>query len=82
MLLDILSNLRHTARMDHLAHLRRIDQLVDATALSRLTGLSAKYLYALASRGEIPHYRIGRAIRFGPAEVADWLMRQRCGGDQ
>ena len=66
--------------MDHLDHLRHIEHLVDAAALSRLTGLSPKYIYALAARGEIPHYRIGRAIRFVPSEIAVWLLQRRCGG--
>ncbi len=59
--------------------LRQIGRMVDVQDLSAVMGISSKQVYALACRGAIPHYRIGRAVRFDPTEIAEWLRAHSCG---
>lgn len=65
--------------MDALHQLDTTGHFLDAQALASILGTSAKLIYALASRGEIPHYRLGRVVRFSPTEVAAWLRERSCG---
>ena len=37
--------------------------------------LSASMVYKMVERNEIPHYRIGTAIRFDRAEIREWLKQ-------
>ena len=56
-----------------------IDRMLSVRELSVSIGISIQQLYALADRNAIPHYRIGRAVRFDPAEIAEWLRAHSCG---
>jgi excisionase family DNA binding protein len=44
-----------------------IGELADALGVSR------SWLYQQVERDRIPHYRLGRAIRFDDAQVREWL---------
>ncbi len=52
------------------------EELVTAELTARATGLNRYFLYRLASRGQIPCYRAGRAIRFSIPEVLTWMKDQ------
>ena len=41
--------------------------------LSEYLGIKKSTLYAKASRGEIPHYKIGSLIRFNRTEIDLWM---------
>ncbi len=43
--------------------------------LSEYLGIKKSTLYAKASRGEIPHYKIDRLIRFKRTEIDSWIER-------
>lgn len=43
--------------------------LVDAREIARLIGIKPSWLLQRAREGRIPHYRIGKYIRFDPAEI-------------
>lgn len=45
--------------------------LTAAEAGARL-GISARKVYELADTGELPHYRIGRAVRFAESDVLEY----------
>lgn len=47
--------------------------LITPDDLAEVCPLKAKTLIRKAAAGEIPHRRIGRFIRFVPAEAAAWL---------
>lgn len=47
-----------------------------AKEVARLLGVTAQHIYKLAARQLIPSFRVGGAVRFDPAEVADWLRRK------
>jgi len=46
-----------------------MERLVKASELSAIIGLSVAYIYDLAARNKLPHYRAGRSVRFDVAEV-------------
>jgi excisionase family DNA binding protein len=48
-------------------------KLVDARAMAEALGVSDKTVYRLAGKGEIPHVRIGRSVRFDLEAVARFL---------
>jgi excisionase family DNA binding protein len=41
-----------------------------------LTGFARPTLYRMAREGRIPAHRVGRSIRFDPAEIARWMAKQ------
>lgn len=41
--------------------------------LCELIGVDDKHIYRMASRGSLPSFHVGGAIRFDPQEVAKWL---------
>ena len=43
--------------------------------LIEMLQLSASMVYKMVGRNEIPHYRIGTAIRFDRAEIREWLKQ-------
>ena len=44
-----------------------------AELAARLEGVSRQRLYQLAAAGQIPHVRLGRAIRFSDEAIAEWV---------
>ncbi|MEM4721768.1 MAG: helix-turn-helix domain-containing protein [Candidatus Methanomethylicaceae archaeon] len=40
-------------------------------------GVKRSTVYSLTERGELPHYRIGRLIRFKKEDIEDWMKGQR-----
>ncbi len=57
-----------------------LDSLVDVKTAAQSLGISASLLYAYVERKQIPHYRLGRAIRFRRSELEAWLGRFRVSG--
>ena len=49
---------------------------VDAREAGRLLGLHSETVSRMARRGEIPHLRAGRAVRYPVALLQEWLIRQ------
>jgi excisionase family DNA binding protein len=47
-----------------------------ARDLAELFGVTQQHIYKLAARGVIPSFRVGTAVRFDPAMVAEWLRRK------
>ena len=48
-------------------------KLITVKELSELTGIKCSTLYLWAERGVIPHYRLGRLIRFSLKDIENWL---------
>ena len=51
-------------------------ELVMVDEASKATGLNRHYLYRLAARNKVPHYRAGKAVRFCIPEVLAWMRDQ------
>lgn len=52
-------------------------ELVTAPEIAKSLAVSKQMIYLLAERGEIPHYRIGKSVRFDRREVLTSLSRFR-----
>jgi excisionase family DNA binding protein len=50
-----------------------LPRLVTAAVIAAAIGCTAKHVYDLAKRSQVPHYRIGSSVRFNPQEIAEWL---------
>ena len=53
---------------------------VSVKTAARFLGVSASLVYAWVERKQIPHYRLGRAIRFKLSELEAWLRQFRVNG--
>lgn len=47
-----------------------------ADELADILGVSSKTIFRQASKGIIPSYRVGTAVRYDPRLVIDWLAKQ------
>ncbi len=53
-------------------------ELLDAEEVAKLLHVSLATIRSWTSEGRIPFYRVGgRAVRYGRAEILDWLQSQR-----
>ena len=53
----------------------------DVKAAARFLGISRSLVYAYVERKQIPHYRIGRCIRFRLSELALWRQQFHVNGE-
>ncbi len=51
--------------------------LVDAETLAPMLGVKPKTLYDWAQNKRIPHYKLGKLVRFNLDEITKWV--QSCG---
>lgn len=42
-----------------------------------LLTIGARKLWELTNRGEIPHLRIGRSLRYVPEDLEEWIQQQK-----
>jgi excisionase family DNA binding protein len=52
------------------------EPLVSVQVLARQLGVPASWVYERTARSAIPHYRVGRYVRFRVSEVLDWLTAE------
>lgn len=55
------------------------EELVDSYVVSVLLGISRRTVQDMASRRELPVYKIGRAVRFKVGEILDWREERKVG---
>jgi len=55
------------------------EPLMDADQAARLLGLPRSSIYAYAKRGELPHVKIGRHLKFIRADLERALAGRRVG---
>jgi len=54
------------------------DRLVSVAEAAKRTGMSRRWLYLQARKGNLPFARrIGRAVRFSPAGIERWLAARK-----
>lgn len=51
-------------------------KLLTVEAVAELVGLSTTWVYRRVERGEIPHLKLGRAVRFDLDELQAWLKNR------
>ena len=54
--------------------------LLTAEALAELLAIDPAVVRRLVWQGRLPHFKIGRLVRFDPAEIARWLESQHVDG--
>jgi excisionase family DNA binding protein len=54
-------------------------RLLDAPSLAELLEVPESWIRAEARAERIPHVRLGRYVRFDPAEIEPWLKGRRKG---
>lgn len=47
--------------------------LIDAARACELLGIGRRSLWSLTNRGAVPSVRIGRLVRYAPAELERWI---------
>jgi excisionase family DNA binding protein len=57
-----------------------MEALVDTRSAAALLGVSTRTVYVWVERGELPHIRVGRLVRFRPADLARWVEDRAFGG--
>lgn len=53
------------------------ERLLSVQEVADLYGVPRSWVYAQAEAGRLPHFKIGRYVRFKREEIADWLAGQR-----
>jgi excisionase family DNA binding protein len=53
------------------------ERLLSSQELAQLTGFDVGWVYGQVEAGKIPHYKVGKYLRFKPSEIAAWLEAQR-----
>ena len=56
-----------------------MEELTDVHGLHQRIGPPPSYWYSLAESGKIPHFKIGKYLRFRVSEVEAWIESQRRG---
>jgi excisionase family DNA binding protein len=59
-----------------------IEPLIDIKELEKRLQLPRSWLYTQAAIGYLPHYKVGKYLRFKASEVETWLEKHRRGGGQ
>jgi excisionase family DNA binding protein len=57
------------------------EPFVDVAAIADLLQVSRSWVYENAAHGNLPHYRVGRYLRFKTSEVVAWVGEQRTRND-
>jgi excisionase family DNA binding protein len=59
-----------------IAELETKGQALKASEVAILLQVTPQHVYKLAAQQIIPSFRVGRAVRFDPDQVASWLQRK------
>ncbi len=55
-------------------------KLLKPADASAYLAISPRKLWSIKSTGDLPHIRIGTAVRYSVDDLDDWIERQRQGG--
>jgi len=54
-----------------------MDQTLEGIkAMSKRLDVPVSWLYGKTRTGKIPHYKVGKYVKFDPTEVMDWIRKQ------
>lgn len=54
-----------------------LDTPMNAKRTATRLGISERTLWALTNRKEIPHFRIGKALRYDPRDIEAWIEKRK-----
>jgi excisionase family DNA binding protein len=52
-------------------------QLLSIDQLAQRLGITVRHVRRLVADKRVPYYKVGRLVRFDPAEITDWLATRR-----
>lgn len=55
------------------------DELLNIDELSQFLGVPKSWIYERTRRGEIPHTKLGKYLRFDAQEIKEWLKKYQRG---
>jgi len=53
------------------------EPLIGPQAVAALADVSLTWVYTKAEAGVLPHFKVGKYLKFRPSEVLAWLEAQR-----
>ena len=59
-----------------------MNSLLKVKETAAVLSISARKLWELTNRGEIPHVRVGRSVRYDPADLQAWIERHKHKGQR
>ena len=59
------------------AQVKQHEKLIDFQELSQQTGLTVSFLKKAKWKMGLPHYKIGKNVRFRLSEIEVWLTQRR-----
>ncbi|MCD6595476.1 helix-turn-helix domain-containing protein [bacterium] len=57
-----------------------MEKLLDIGELARILGVKVSTIYGWVSEKQIPHYKLGRLVRFDRHEIIEWLKSRKISG--
>jgi excisionase family DNA binding protein len=52
-------------------------QLLTIEQLAERLGITVRHVRRLVAERRLPYYKVGRLVRFDPAEISQWLQTRR-----
>jgi excisionase family DNA binding protein len=59
-----------------------IPQLLTIEQLAQRLGITVRHVRRLVAEKRVPYYKVGRLVRFDPAEITRWLGTRRVPGSR
>ena len=56
--------------------LEKRNEALKVSEVARILGVTPQHIYKMASAGLIPCFHVKGAIRFWPAELAEWIRKE------
>lgn len=66
--------------MPELKTIEIVGSLMTVGQLSEYLGIPTSTIYSLTMKATIPHYHIGKLLRFRKADIDEWLKNSGCDG--
>ena len=51
-------------------------EALKVSEVAKILGVSPQQVYKMVADGQIPHFHVRGAIRFCPAELAEWIKKE------
>jgi excisionase family DNA binding protein len=65
-----------------MAEVDKNSELIGIEQLAQRLGITVRHVRRLVAEKRVPYYKVGRLVRFHPAEITAWLDARRVAGPQ
>jgi excisionase family DNA binding protein len=56
-----------------------MEDIIGVKDVAAMVKTPESWVYGKVERGEIPHFKLGKYVRFSRADIVDWIEAQRRG---